>query len=218
MLGLWAASLESNICDLRAAIHTEARAFTRTWGRGFFQMFLATLGLINIQTDECVFCWVGGQDACLPGLSFLSLSLTPPPPLSPNHRLFLIISAIVLFVVGGVNVFVGICTSLKTTSLSLSVERAQEVFDEHDKNHNGFLETIELQSCLASLGVDLNAVELEAAVTEMDIDGDGKINKREFTLWAQGAIADAIDSSALREESDLLLNAPLASNADYGSA
>ena len=120
------------------------------------------------------------------------------------------------------NVGVGICASLKTASVSLSVERAQEVFDEHDKNQNGFLETVELQSCLNSFGIELNVVELEAAIIEMDIDGDGKINKREFTLWAQGAIADAIDSSAIRAELGEEEEAPLAAaggaSSSYGSS
>ena len=54
-------------------------------------------------------------------------------------------------------------------------EELSALFQQHDADGSGALDTAELAALCASLGTTLSAVELESALLLLDVDGDGTI-------------------------------------------
>jgi len=58
-----------------------------------------------------------------------------------------------------------------------------KVFSEFDDDKNGFIDRGELKMVAASLGIDLDVGQVNAMVTDIDLNRDGKISPEEFQLW-----------------------------------
>ena len=59
-------------------------------------------------------------------------------------------------------------------------------FARADRSHTGTLDTAELPALLAELGLVLGREDLEIALTEMDVSGDGVVSLGEFLEWYFG--------------------------------
>ena len=57
-----------------------------------------------------------------------------------------------------------------------------ESFKVFDRNGDGLITEDELQVTMNNLGEPMNEIEVKAMINEADLDGDGKINFREFQL------------------------------------
>lgn len=115
-----------------------------------------------------------------------------------------IIGGFVMVGIGALNLIVGGLTAkaLRGTG-SLSVDVANKKFDEADGDGDGLLDEGEFKSLMGSLGVDLNPRLLEAAFVELDINGTGRIDRREFLLWTQGSVVtDVVEHGAAAAEAD----------------
>lgn len=64
-----------------------------------------------------------------------------------------------------------------------SVEKVRKAFEHFDKDKSGFIDRNELQLLADELGETLDDAELEAAMKEIDVSGDGKISFEEFYRW-----------------------------------
>jgi len=64
------------------------------------------------------------------------------------------------------------------------LDRVLAVFEQHDKNGDGILETDEFTSLLKSIG--LSGKMLENFLVAVDKDGDGEVAYKEFAVWALG--------------------------------
>ena len=69
----------------------------------------------------------------------------------------------------------------------LAPARAREEFEKADVDGNLTLDSAELATLMASLGVTMSRQQLEVALVEMDTDGDGTISWGEFLQWSQGS-------------------------------
>ncbi len=70
---------------------------------------------------------------------------------------------------------------------------AREKFDRADTNGSGELERSEIQNLLLDLGMHLSPDQLNAAIEDMDPNGDNKITYEEFLQWygaGQGSMQD----------------------------
>lgn len=56
-------------------------------------------------------------------------------------------------------------------------------FDKFDKDGNGTIDLQELGQLSAQLGQPLDDEQLEAAMKDLDLNGDGVIDKDEFSRW-----------------------------------
>lgn len=56
-------------------------------------------------------------------------------------------------------------------------------FEKFDKDGNGYIDLQELGQLQADLGQPLEPEKLEAAMKELDLNGDGVIDKEEFSRW-----------------------------------
>jgi hypothetical protein len=61
----------------------------------------------------------------------------------------------------------------------------QQLFAKIDENRSGFIERGEVAVLARALGLTLNKGELDAAMVEMDENGDGCIDSTEFEQWFQ---------------------------------
>ena len=59
------------------------------------------------------------------------------------------------------------------------IEKSFKVFD---IDGDGLITKDELQTTMNSLGEPMNEVEVKAMIAEADLDGDGKINFKEFKI------------------------------------
>merc|ERR1740139_981151 len=58
-----------------------------------------------------------------------------------------------------------------------------DVFAEFDQDHNGFIDVAELHELFARLGCEMREDEIEEAMKELDTNGDGQVDKEEFSKW-----------------------------------
>lgn len=72
---------------------------------------------------------------------------------------------------------------LDTDSEVPGLQDAMTMFDHYDVDGSGFIEIKELGQIMDSLGVRLNARQLQQTYTVLDENGDGKISRDEFTSW-----------------------------------
>ena len=56
-------------------------------------------------------------------------------------------------------------------------------FDFCDRNHDGRIDRREFGAFMAGLGAGLTAEEVAIGFGEIDTDGDGRVNWREFLAW-----------------------------------
>ena len=61
-------------------------------------------------------------------------------------------------------------------------ENIAESFKVFDRDGDGLITEDELQVTMNNLGEPMNEVEVKAMIDEADLDGDGKINFKEFQL------------------------------------
>ena len=66
-----------------------------------------------------------------------------------------------------------------------------KVFDLIDEDGGGELEPAELKKALAALGEELSDEEIMDMIKEIDVDGNGSIDKDEFFVLVQSRIKDA---------------------------
>ena len=60
----------------------------------------------------------------------------------------------------------------------------EDVFHEFDKNSDGFISAPELKHCMSHIGEKITLEEAEAIIAEFDVDGNGKVNMKEFMkMW-----------------------------------
>jgi len=58
-----------------------------------------------------------------------------------------------------------------------------DVFKEIDRDDNGFISSDELTHLFARLGCEMRDDEIEEAMQELDTNGDGQVDKEEFSKW-----------------------------------
>ncbi|KAL2328860.1 hypothetical protein Fmac_022287 [Flemingia macrophylla] len=69
-------------------------------------------------------------------------------------------------------------------------EDMREAFNVFDQNRDGFITVEELRTVLASLGLR-HAATLDGCkkmITKVDVDGDGRVNYKEFTQMMKGGL------------------------------
>ena len=80
--------------------------------------------------------------------------------------------------------FDSVCHSSKSriapASSVISLQELRQAFRIFDKNRDGFIEAKELRWVTTTLGQRLTNEEIDAFMTEADLDGDGKLNYDEF--------------------------------------
>merc|ERR1712098_587384 len=64
--------------------------------------------------------------------------------------------------------------------------RCRELFNQHDVDHSGELDTAELARMAQALGSSLTHNELEAAIISLDTDRSGAVSFEEFMVWFRG--------------------------------
>jgi hypothetical protein len=67
--------------------------------------------------------------------------------------------------------------------LGIKRKDLQKLFDEFDSDGSGGIDSIELQSFVASLGLFWDSDKVEDALTAMDADGNGTVDLGEFATW-----------------------------------
>ena len=65
------------------------------------------------------------------------------------------------------------------TNIDVEIAESFKVFD---RNGDGLITEDELQITMNNLGEPMDNVEVKAMIDEADLDGDGKINFKEFQL------------------------------------
>ena len=63
------------------------------------------------------------------------------------------------------------------------VELVTHLFNEFDRDHSGLIELSEIRDIGKRLGESLSDEEIQTIITEIDINGDGKISLEEFGAW-----------------------------------
>ena len=77
------------------------------------------------------------------------------------------------------------------------------LFDQADKNNNGFIESSELYDCIKSIakeGFNKKAPskeEVEKVLKEHDTNKDGKLSKEEFTPFLKKVLIELFDAGLL---------------------
>jgi len=66
---------------------------------------------------------------------------------------------------------------------SLSNEKVKPLFEKYDADKSGFIDKEELGNLCSDLGRKLTSEELEAALKDLDLNGDGNIDFSEFKRW-----------------------------------
>ena len=85
----------------------------------------------------------------------------------------------------------------------IPMKEAKKKFLEADLDRNGTLDSKELATLMATLGIVLSRRQLEATMCDLDSDGDGVISMREFLEWSQGAqVCDALESGLAGDGED----------------
>ncbi|RIB30273.1 calmodulin 1 [Gigaspora rosea] len=69
---------------------------------------------------------------------------------------------------------------MMSQSSNESTEDLREAFKVYDKDGNGYISAAELKSTMHSLGLKLNDEEVEAMISQADINKDGRIDYEEF--------------------------------------
>lgn len=95
----------------------------------------------------------------------------------------------------------------KDSELSVTDRRKRQIYDTIfkmiDDDGGGSLEEGELKGALEKLGEPLTDEEIKDMIKEIDLDGDGAVNKEEFYLMIQTRLHDKTFSDALRRSFDL---------------
>ncbi|KAK9272372.1 hypothetical protein L1049_002743 [Liquidambar formosana] len=85
-----------------------------------------------------------------------------------------------------------------------SMEDVEKVFNRFDKNGDGKISIAELKDVLSALGSNSTPDELKRIMSEVDTDGDGYIDLKEFAEFHRGGSDDGQDGMAeLRDAFDM---------------
>lgn len=60
---------------------------------------------------------------------------------------------------------------------------AQNTFNKFDADQSGSIDASELENIISALGADFSPKELQQAMLELDGDGNGTLDREEFTAW-----------------------------------
>ena len=77
------------------------------------------------------------------------------------------------------------------------------LFDQADKNNNGFIESSELYDCIKSIATEgfnkkaPSKEEVEKVLKEHDTNKDGKLSKEEFTPFLKKVLIELFDAGLL---------------------
>jgi len=74
----------------------------------------------------------------------------------------------------------------RTVKESESEKELREAFKVFDKDKDGFISPSELRNVMYNLGEELSELEIFEMIEEADMDGDGRVNFKEFVHMMQG--------------------------------
>jgi len=74
----------------------------------------------------------------------------------------------------------------RTVQESESEKELREAFKVFDKDKDGFISAAELRNVMYNLGEELSELEIFEMIEEADLDGDGRVNFKEFKVMMQG--------------------------------
>ncbi|GAB2300089.1 hypothetical protein Dimus_034129 [Dionaea muscipula] len=99
-------------------------------------------------------------------------------------------------------------TAVKGQRPSLPMADLEKVFQKFDKNGDGKISATELGSLLKALGSETSVEEVTAMMEEMDSDGDGYIDLKEFADFHDRSGSEIVaggeaESKELREAFDM---------------
>ena len=82
-----------------------------------------------------------------------------------------------------------VLTALTLASFRLCLKGMKKYFNQYDANGDGFITMEELRAFLTSVGKKVSEEEVREGIREADIDGDGKVDWKEFVdSWTRGLI------------------------------
>lgn len=79
------------------------------------------------------------------------------------------------------NEFLGMMTRNRGGADAQEAEEIRQAFRQFDADGDGFIGAVELGKMMASLGETLTGEEIGQMITGADLDGDGRVNLKEFT-------------------------------------
>mmetsp|Transcript_11580 Transcript_11580/g.17118 ORF Transcript_11580/g.17118 Transcript_11580/m.17118 type:complete len:258 (-) Transcript_11580:230-1003(-) len=109
--------------------------------------------------------------------------------------LFDVLVGLYVLLVGAFFMYNGykVSKDMKSMKSSLDGGTLKSKFDEYDINRDGTLDPSELAQLAGSLGTNLTRPELEAAVSLLDSNTDGRVSYDEFEAWFLGKNPNPVD-------------------------
>ena len=83
------------------------------------------------------------------------------------------------------------------------IAETRDIFDQFDRDGDGYITVEDLKGALLSMGKDLTDDELRQLISEADLDGDGKVSFKEFlSMSAATKMREIHEDTELKEAFD----------------